>query len=105
MLRPCALALMCSGAKALIACAGADDIQDPQEKYIQVEVWDHKFIKHFRGRVDIPLKSVLDNGKVKDRYRFVSRTMVSRCWEVVAESKLSAWMICSWAEVVCRSHM
>ncbi|CAL5224210.1 g6855 [Coccomyxa viridis] len=48
---------------------GADDIQDPQEKYIQVEVWDHKFIKHFRGRVDIPLKSVLDNGKVKDKYR------------------------------------
>lgn len=63
----------CISTDTLSPCAGADDIQDPQEKYIQVEVWDHKFIKHFRGRVDIPLKSVLDNGKVKDKYRSVHK--------------------------------
>lgn len=34
-----------------------------------MEIWDHKLFKQFRGRVDVPLKSVLDNGKVKDKYR------------------------------------
>ena len=57
----------------VVLCTGADDITDPEEKYIQVEVWDHKLIKHFRGRVDVPLKQVLDNGRVKDKFRLVSR--------------------------------
>ena len=58
-----------------LLCTGADDIQDPEEKYIQVEIWDHKLIKQFRGRVDVPLKPVLDNGKVKDKYRYAHRML------------------------------
>ena len=51
------------------ASAGADDISDPEQKFVQIEVWDHKLVKQFRGRVDVPLKQVLDNQRVKDSYR------------------------------------
>jgi hypothetical protein len=50
-------------------CTGADDISDPEEKFVQVEVWDHKLVKHFQGRVDVPLKQVMDNHRIKDKYR------------------------------------
>lgn len=43
---------------------------------MQVEVWDHKLIKHFRGRVDIPLKQILDNGRVKDNYRSAAHCLL-----------------------------
>ena len=40
---------------------------------MRVEVWDHKLVKHFRGRVDVPLKRVLDrqnfNERVTDKFR------------------------------------
>ena len=53
--------------------AGADDISDAEEKYVRVEVWDHKLVQHFRGRVDVPLKRVLDrqnfNERVTDNFR------------------------------------
>lgn len=32
-------------------------------------MWDHKLVKHFRGRVDVPLKQVLDNRRVRETYR------------------------------------
>ena len=51
------------------ASAGADDISDPEQKFVQIEVWDHKLVKQFRGRVDVPLKQVLDNQRVKDSFR------------------------------------
>ena len=31
------------------------------KRFVQIEVWDHKLVKQFRGRVDVPLKQVLDN--------------------------------------------
>ncbi|CAK0785413.1 hypothetical protein CVIRNUC_008622 [Coccomyxa viridis] len=52
---------------------GADDISDAEEKYVRVEVWDYKLVKKFRGRVDVPLKRVLDkqnfNERVTDKFR------------------------------------
>ena len=51
------------------ACAGADDTSDPEQTFVQIEVWDRKLVKHFRGRVDVPLKQVLDNQRVKENYR------------------------------------
>ena len=40
---------------------------------MRVEVWDYKLVKQFRGRVDVPLKRVLDkqsfNERVTDKFR------------------------------------
>jgi len=48
---------------------GADEIQEAERKSITVEVWDYKLVNHFRGVAQVPLKDVLDNGRVRDTFR------------------------------------
>ena len=71
---------------AAAVCAGADDISDAEEKYVRVEVWDYKLVKKFRGRVDVPLKRVLDkqnfNERVTDKFRCL----------LLAAQTLASWL-------------
>ncbi len=71
---------------AAAVCAGADDISDAEEKYVRVEVWDYKLVKKFRGRVDVPLKRVLDkqnfNERVTDKFRCL----------LLAAQTLTSWL-------------
>ena len=52
---------------------------------MRVEVWDYKLVKKFRGRVDVPLKRVLDkqnfNERVTDKFRCpLAYMQVVTCW-------------------------
>jgi hypothetical protein len=52
-----------------VAFSGADEIRDPEHKSVSMELWDTKLIKAFRGSAEVPLKDVLDSGRIRDTYK------------------------------------
>ncbi len=85
--------------------AGADEIQEPDRKNIEVEVWDYKLINHFRGVAQVSLKDVLDNKRVRDTFRCAGS---SALWHIAAAgmrmSSASSWQVLLWQEISCQDQ-
>ena len=50
--------------------AGVDEIQEADKQTIDVEVWDFKAAKSFRGEAQVNLKDILDHGQIKETFKF-----------------------------------
>jgi hypothetical protein len=60
--------------------AGADQIQEAGQQTVDIEVWDFKGLKHFRGEAQVNLGDVIDRGRVTDSFRCARmRTHMRAC--------------------------
>ena len=49
---------------------GADEIKDAESQTVDIEIWDYKASKSFRGEAQINLKDILDRGRMRETCRW-----------------------------------